>query len=122
MRVLICGSRSWSNTSRLWEVMAWLPDNAIVIHGGCRGADLIAADTAKKFGMVTVEYKADWAKHGNAAGPIRNQQMLDDGKPDLVIAFAEDVSVTRGTADMVRRSKAAGLPVLVVQSTDSIVH
>lgn len=122
MKVLVCGSRNWSNISRLRRVMAWLPDDAIVIHGGCRGADQMAASTAKKFGMEVVEYKADWSRHGKAAGPIRNQLMLDDGKPDMVIAFADDVSTTRGTLDMVQRAKAAGVPVLVVQSTTSIVH
>ena len=34
------------------------------------------------------EFKADWKKYGPAAGPIRNQRMLDWG-PDLVVAFAE---------------------------------
>ena len=29
----------------------------------------------------------DWATHGRAAGPIRNQAMLQEGKPDVVVAF-----------------------------------
>ena len=32
--------------------------------------------------MVT--YPADWDKFGRAAGPIRNQQMLDEGKPNMI--------------------------------------
>jgi hypothetical protein len=52
-------------------------------------------------------YKAEWDKHGRAAGPIRNQQMLDDGKPDLVLAFAGG----RGTDDMCRRAREAGIEV-----------
>lgn len=52
-------------------------------------------------------FKADWDKHGKAAGPIRNQQMLDEGKPDLVLAFAGG----KGTDDMCRRARAAGVEV-----------
>jgi len=29
--------------------------------------------------------RVDWGVHGSAAGPIRNQQMLDDGKPDVEV-------------------------------------
>lgn len=53
------------------------------------------------------------ATNGKAAGPIRNQRMLDEGKPDLVVAFPGG----RGTADMVRRAKAAGVPVRLNRGT-----
>jgi len=49
---------------------------------------------------------ADWETHGRAAGPIRNEKMLT-WKPDLVVAFPGGV----GTADLVRRAEAAGVPV-----------
>jgi len=55
--------------------------------------------------------RAKWSKHGRAAGPIRNQEMIDECKPDLVVAFPGG----RGTADMVRRAKAAGIRVIEVQ-------
>jgi hypothetical protein len=54
-----------------------------------------------------VEMKPDWKRHGPAAGPMRNQRMLDWG-PDLVVAFAGG----KGTADMVRRARAAGVDVI----------
>jgi hypothetical protein len=56
-------------------------------------------------------FNADWATHGKMAGWLRNQQMLDEGKPDLVVAF----SGGRGTADMVRRTKKAGVELIEVQ-------
>lgn len=46
-------------------------------------------------------------KYGKSAGPIRNQTMLDDGKPDLVLAFPGG----RGTADMVAKAEKHGIPV-----------
>jgi hypothetical protein len=30
---------------------------------------------------------AEWERLGRKAGPIRNQRMLEEGKPDLVVAF-----------------------------------
>ena len=50
-------------------------------------------------------FPADWKVRGRAAGHIRNQQMLDEGRPHLVVAFPGG----RGTADMVRRARAAGI-------------
>lgn len=55
-------------------------------------------------------FPANWKSHGKGAGPIRNQKMIDEGKPDLVLAFPGG----RGTADMVRRAKAAGVRVIEV--------
>ena len=80
---------------------------SVVIHGGARGADISADVCALAFGIDVEVYPADWAKHGKAAGPIRNAQMLREGRPDAVLAFPGG----RGTADMVRRAKRAGVPV-----------
>ena len=53
-----------------------------------------------------------WEKHGKAAGPIRNQFMLEQEKPDLVIAFDGG----RGTADMMRRSRRAGVDTIHIEA------
>ena len=58
-----------------------------IIQGGARGADAAAAEFAAQSGCYGEEFAAEWEKHGRAAGPIRNQRMLDDGRPDLVVAF-----------------------------------
>lgn len=81
-----------------------------IIHGGARGADEGANDWAGSEHVPARAFHADWRKHGNAAGPIRNQRMIDEGKPDIVIAFPGG----RGTADMVRLAEAAGIPVIHV--------
>ncbi len=85
----------------------WLPTDIVIIAGGAKGVDSAAADFAIMAFCQLQEFKADWDKHGKAAGPIRNQQMLNEGKPDLVVAFPGG----RGTADMVRRARKAGVPV-----------
>jgi hypothetical protein len=39
--------------------------------------------------------------------------MLDEGRPDRVLAFHVDISRSRGTADMIRRARLQGVPVQV---------
>lgn len=70
--------------------------------------------TANWLGLTIEAYGADWDTHGKAAGPIRNQRMLDEGQPEIVFAFTDDLAASRGTADMVRRARAADLPVYVI--------
>ena len=125
MRVLVCGSRHWNDPAPIWAVLAGLyardesADGLIVIEGGAPGADSFAAEWADDEADGSETYPADWDKHGKAAGPIRNQQMLDEGQPDVVYAFKDAFDLAqsgsgRGTEDMVRRAKAAGVPVYLV--------
>lgn len=110
-RVLVCGGREFDNWNRLVSAMernGVFPINTVaIIQGGAKGADFLAKTWAKSVGIPVDEYPADWKTHGKAAGGIRNQKMLDEGKPDLVIAFPGGA----GTADMVRRAEKAGVPV-----------
>ena len=106
-RVIVCGGRNYRDRNRVAAVLGRLdPGTDIIVHGGAPGADRLAADVAAERGFAVEEHPADWDRHGKAAGPIRNQQMLDAGA-DLVIAFPGG----RGTADMKRRARAAGVAV-----------
>jgi hypothetical protein len=71
---------------------------------------------ASQLGFTVLPFPADWNTHGKAAGPIRNRQMLKEGKPDVVLAFHEDLGRSKGTADMVRAAKAAGIAVKVFKN------
>ncbi len=116
MRVLVCGGRDFSDTAWLYRVLDDLAKRETIdciIEGDARGADRIAGYWAKKNRVDLKLFPADWAGNGKAAGPIRNQQMLDEGRPDLVIAFPGGV----GTRDMVTRAKTAS--VQVFQPTNS---
>lgn len=106
-RVLVCGGRDYHDSDHIWGVLYDIPGITCIIHGGADGADRQAMIFAQTNGFRHAVFQADWHTHGRAAGPIRNQRMLDEGKPDLVVAFPGG----KGTADMVRRSKAAGIPV-----------
>jgi hypothetical protein len=61
-------------------------------------------------GMHVMEFPADWDLHGKAAGPIRNRQMLL-AKPEIVIAFHDDLDSSKGTKDMVKIAKRTGVKV-----------
>jgi len=74
---------------------------AKVVHGAARGADALADAWGYTMAVPVERVPADWKANGRAAGPIRNQKMLDEHKPTVVIAFPGG----RGTADMVARSK-----------------
>lgn len=110
MRVLVCGGRDYANVDRVYAVLDDIAPSHI-IHGGAKGADAIAAMWADERRVPVDAYCAMWDEHGRAAGPLRNQRMLDEGKPDLVVAFLGG----RGTADMVRRARAAGVEVRQVE-------
>jgi len=77
---------------------------------------MMAGTIATEYGFDVEVYAAEWYRFGKAAGPIRNQQMLDEGKPDLVVAFHNNLSRSRGTRDMINRAKKALIPVQVIES------
>ncbi len=79
-----------------------------LICGMARGADTAAYEWACEAGMPVEKYPALWAEHGKAAGFIRNALMLEEGKPDIVIAFPGG----KGTAMMVDLAKKAGVEVI----------
>lgn len=130
MRVLVCGGRQFANpnvqgkppaevfeeTCQLNSALDALheePGHCItcIIHGCAPGADTAAANWAGDRGVTVEPYPAEWRLYGSSAGPIRNAKMLAQGMPDLVVAFPGN----RGTADMIRKAKRAGVKVLEVK-------
>ena len=109
MRVLVCGSRQWTDYCVIEGRLQALPPETVIIEGEARGADKMARKIAEHLGFEVKPFPADWIKFGLAAGEIRNQQMLDEGKPDLVLAFSMPDSI--GTKHLIRRAKKAGIPV-----------
>jgi len=93
-----------------------LPVGTTIIQGDARGADLIAKSVARAQGCPVESYPADWTRYGRAAGPIRNKQMLDEGKPDLVLAFSQHLAFSKGTANMVGQARQRGIEVKVFAS------
>jgi hypothetical protein len=115
MRVLVTGSRDWSDEAAVCTTLTELlrlADRITVVHGACpTGADAIAHRWASDTPGATPEpHPADWSI-GKKAGPLRNQAMVDLGA-DVCLAFP--VGESRGTRDCMRRAEAAGIPVQAV--------
>lgn len=116
MKVLVCGGRDFNDYDLLVDTLIGLLGqyeikDVIFISGRASGADKLGERFAKANNCELLVFPADWNKFGKAAGFIRNQQMLDEGKPDLVVALPGG----RGTADMVRRAKKHGIEVAEVK-------
>jgi len=111
MRVLVCGGREWSDYKAIERELSSLPVNSTVIHGGARGADSHAGQAASVLNYSVEAYLADWDRYGKSAGPIRNQKMLTEGQPDLVLAFHSDLTKSKGTIHMMAIAAKAGVPV-----------
>lgn len=128
MRILCCGGRNFKDASaievpldELLKEHRWLT----IIEGGAPGTDRIAQRWAIKNKTDLYTFHARWGditregavvkrhatgegkEYDAAAGGARNQRMIDVGRPDLVLAAPGG----KGTADMVRRARAAGIEV-----------
>lgn len=110
MRVLVCGGRTYCNKAFFDKAMDEVQIGgriSLIIQGGAKGADYLAHLYACKRGIKEEVYNADWYRYKKAAGPIRNKRMLEEGKPDLVVAFPGG----DGTAHMVAIARKAGIKV-----------
>lgn len=114
-RILVTGSRDRNDRGVMRAVLTALwaaPEyrDAVLVHGACpTGADEICRQEWERLGGTTEPHPAQWDVHGKAAGPIRNQQMVDLGA-DVCLAFP--LPNSRGTVDCMGRAGAAGIPVV----------
>lgn len=113
MRVIVCGSRGWSDGDVIARALSALQANAVIVHGAARGADAFAEKTAKELGLRTEPHPANWGRFGRSARPRRNAEMADAGA-DLCLAFRLD-GLSPGTDDMIRRCRSVGIPVRLTE-------
>lgn len=142
MRILVAGSRTWgANTPQSPDIREHClvqlhnaedfvlmhstlgiftdyhdlhGEKVTIVHGGAPGADKLAAFIGKHlFDFDVEEHAADWKTHGKAAGPIRNQKMLDSGVTRLLVfkrGFNWDMD-KGGTEHMVKIAMKADIPI-----------
>lgn len=112
MRVAFTGGRAFRDSARVRDAIMDLAEGAggggrlQVIVGDAAGADHLVRRWCRALHIPHRVYEARWVEYGRAAGPLRNQQMIEVG-PDLVVAFPGGA----GTADMLRRAEPAGIAV-----------
>ena len=113
---IICGSRDWTDSAAVEDVVQDLDPDTIVIHGAARGADRLAQTHAFRHGLQVVPMPAQWKRDGRGAGPIRNSRMLDVLLRLQLCGYGVEVHAfplgeSRGTRHMMRIAAEAGVRV-----------
>jgi hypothetical protein len=114
-RVLVCGGRDYENWQLVFDVLERIAPKFIVTGGQGkerknRGADHHAESYAKTYIVPHAVVHADWDAFGRSAGPRRNSEMLIlHPTTEWVVAFPGG----RGTADMLKKARAAKIPSIV---------
>lgn len=119
MRVIVTGGRQYADPAHVWRTLdnidRDLDQIRCVIDGASDdvtgpyvGADYWGHQWALARTRPAMRYHADWRTYGRAAGPIRNQRMIDDGKPHLIVAFPGG----NGTHNMIALAEKAGIEVI----------
>jgi len=106
--VLVCGGRTYDDAACMERRLDALRPISRLVHGGAPGADTLADNYAATRGIERRAYKI---RRPRENGYQRNQRMLNSEKIDWVVAFPGG----NGTADMVRRARRAGIPVIEVK-------
>lgn len=124
----VTGSRDWTSRRSVWlplNQMLWHHRRLIVRNGKARkGVDRLVGEWTERFPdhlVLEDPHPADWGRHGNQAGFLRNQEMVDAGM-DALMAWALPCRKnapwcppgrhpTHGTFDCVEKARAAGITV-----------
>ncbi len=136
IRILVTGSRYWDDedtfirgvTVAIEDLTGRMPaeKEIVIVHGDARGADAMSESYVNRtrnffaghgITIRTERHPADWNTHGKAAGPIRNQKMVDLGA-DLCIAFLKRGEKNIGTKNCMAAARRAGIEVLQFESKD----
>lgn len=114
-RVLVTGSRDWTERAPIWGALKEAcdthgSDRVIIVHGGARGADALAAEYAATFHIRSEVHPACWHDLGKSAGFRRNAEMVSLGA-SVCLAFYKQGAGNRGTDHCARLAEQAGIPV-----------
>lgn len=108
MKVIVAGSRDFEDAA---VILRAIQDSGFTItelvNGMCpTGVDKVAKAMADSYGVPVEPFPADWAKHGRAAGPIRNAEMAAYADACVVIYDGE----SRGSQSMIDEATKANIP------------
>jgi len=112
MRVLVCGGRDYKDLDAVYGALDEIAQDAFpelinIVNGGATGADTLAAEWAHVRQLTYITVPAPWRTYGKRAGMVRNEEMLAEWRPDLVVAFPGG----RGTENMIDLAERAGVEV-----------
>ena len=115
MKLAIVGSRNYHNYEEFKQNILNIltVDNLSIgeiISGGASGADKLAERFAAEYQIPIKVFKPEWKKYGKAAGPLRNQQIIEECTH--VIAFPSVQG--KGTQDSIRKAQLLGKPIKII--------
>src|SRR5262245_28905731 len=116
MKVLVCGGREFADVAFIHAHLDRLHRQyqfKTLIEGDARGVDRIAGEWASTRDVELIVYPANWKEEGRHAALIRNERMLSQGQPDVVIAFPGG----NGTAHTCWKAEQLGIPVLRIPNS-----
>lgn len=131
MIIVVTGSRKATDRAAIGTWLDWVAGTVAgtvpirLWQGNAPGTDKLSDNHAKARGWDRRGFDAHWDELGKAAGPIRNQEMIDaavaDGDRKVVVAFPQPPK-SDGCADCITRAWKAGIPVLVFPLAPARVH
>lgn len=114
--MLVCVSYGWTDEPAIRAALDAFPaEETVIIQGGPAGVDNPAAEIARERGMQCVTYALTPLERGifgRQAPQIVAMRMLEDGKPDRVLAFRRNRS--SGISHIIREARKRGTPVTVI--------
>lgn len=116
MRILVTGSRTWTDHAVIRGALTalWHPGR-VLVSGACpRGADALCEACWARWGGRLERYPADWDRDGHRAGYLRNAAMVATA-PDVCLAFIRDHSP--GASHTARLAQRAGIPTRIYRAT-----
>jgi len=111
MRLIIAGGRHLDDVALIRRALARAHEIrpiTVLIHGGTGALGITAEDWARDMRLHVVRYPANWREFGKRAEAIRNAFMLQDSRPDILLALPGGTD----TADLVMRALRARVPVI----------
>jgi hypothetical protein len=122
MRILVTGDRRWScyelAKGVVRRLIARFGPGVTIVHSGAPGVDQSFQRACVELQIPVEPHVADWQGLGDAAGPVRNQKMVDSGV-QMCVAFHRAIENSRGTKDCVRRALALGIPTCLISSQEA---
>ena len=126
MKLLITGSRAIveneANFARLEkEIQVRYPNVSMLLHGGARGADQLAARFARQYGLAVQVIRPDYQHYPEKLAPLmRNTELV--ALAGAVMAFYGPRGRTGGTYDTVKKALARNLPVTELFADGTVRH
>jgi len=114
MKVIVAGSRDFNDYNLLKKKLDYYFQNkkpTEIVSGTARGADKLGEKYASQNNINIKKFPANWDKHGNKAGYLRNKEMAEYA--DALVAFWDGNS--KGTKHMIDLAEKNKLKVKIVK-------